>query len=126
MARVLTGERLEKELARLEAMKEFEREYDGCSLICGVDEAGRGPLAGPVAAGAVILPKDCMILYLNDSKKLSEKRREELFLEIRERRFRIPLGSWVRSGSMRSISSRRPMRRCARRFRALALFRIFF
>ena len=83
MARVLTGERLEKELARLEAMKEFEREYDGCSLICGVDEAGRGPLAGPVAAGAVILPKDCTILYLNDSKKLSEKRREELFLEIR-------------------------------------------
>ena len=85
MARVLTGERLEKELARLEAMKEFEREYDGCSLICGVDEAGRGPLAGPVAAGAVILPKDCMILYLNDSKKLSEKRREELFWEIREK-----------------------------------------
>ena len=85
MARVLTGERLEKELARLEAMKEFEREYDGCSLICGVDEAGRGPLAGPVAAGAVILPKDCTILYLNDSKKLSEKRREELFLEIREK-----------------------------------------
>ena len=85
MARVLTGERLEKELARLEAMKEFEREYDGCSRICGVDEAGRGPLAGPVAAGAVILPKDCTILYLNDSKKLSEKRREELFLEIREK-----------------------------------------
>lgn len=85
MARVLTGERLEKELARLEAMKEFEREYDGCSLICGVDEAGRGPLAGPVTAGAVILPKDCTILYLNDSKKLSEKRREELFLEIREK-----------------------------------------
>ena len=82
---MLTGERLEKELARLEAMKEFEREYDGCSLICGVDEAGRGPLAGPVTAGAVILPKDCTILYLNDSKKLSEKRREELFLEIREK-----------------------------------------
>ena len=85
MTRVLTGERLEKELARLEAMKEFEREYDGCSLICVVDEAGRGPLAGPVAAGAVILPKDCTILYLNDSKKLSEKRREELFWEIREK-----------------------------------------
>ena len=92
MARVLTGERLEKELARLEAMKEFEREYDGCSLICGVDEAGRGPLAGPVAAGAVILPKDCTILYLNDSKKLSEKRREELFLEIREKAFSYSVG----------------------------------
>ena len=92
MARVLTGERLEKELARLEAMKEFEREYDGCSLICGVDEAGRGPLAGPVAAGAVILPKDCTILYLNDSKKLSEKRREELFLEIREKAVSYSVG----------------------------------
>lgn len=92
MARVLTGERLEKELARLEAMKEFEREYDGCSLICGVDEAGRGPLAGPVAAGAVILPKDCMILYLNDSKKLSEKRREELFWEIREKAVSYSVG----------------------------------
>ena len=92
MARVLTGERLEKELARLEAMKEFEREYDVCSLICGVDEAGRGPLAGPVAAGAVILPKDCTILYLNDSKKLSEKRREELFLEIREKAVSYSVG----------------------------------
>ena len=92
MARVLTGERLEKELARLEAMQEFEREYDGCSLICGVDEAGRGPLAGPVAAGAVILPKDCTILYLNDSKKLSEKRREELFLEIREKAVSYSVG----------------------------------
>lgn len=92
MTRVLTGERLEKELARLEAMKEFEREYDGCSLICGVDEAGRGPLAGPVTAGAVILPKDCMILYLNDSKKLSEKRREELFLEIREKAVSYSVG----------------------------------
>lgn len=92
MARVLTGERLEKELARMEAMKEFEREYDGCSLICGVDEAGRGPLAGPVTAGAVILPKDCTILYLNDSKKLSEKRREELFLEIREKAVSYSVG----------------------------------
>ena len=92
MARVLTGERLEKELARLEAMKEFEREYDGCSLIRGVDEAGRGLLAGPVAAGAVILPKDCTILYLNDSKKLSEKRREELFLEIREKAVSYSVG----------------------------------
>ena len=53
-------------------------------MICGIDEAGRGPLAGPVAAGAVILPKDCTLLYLNDSKKLSEKRREELFVQIKE------------------------------------------
>lgn len=83
--RELKGERLEKELARLEAMEYFERLYADCLAICGVDEAGRGPLAGPVAAGAVILPKGCRILYLNDSKKLSEKRREELFLEIQDK-----------------------------------------
>lgn len=76
---------MEKELARLDGMLEFERQYDWASVICGIDEAGRGPLAGPVVAGAVILPKDCRILYLNDSKKLSEKRREELFLEIQEK-----------------------------------------
>lgn len=83
--RVLTGEKLEKELERLSLMREFERQYEGCAFICGIDEAGRGPLAGPVAAGAAILPKDCQILYLNDSKKLSESRREELFLEIKEK-----------------------------------------
>lgn len=85
MGRTLTGERLEKELLRLEAMKEFEHQYEDLALICGIDEAGRGPLAGPVVAGAAILPKDCTILYLNDSKKLSEKRREELFVEIKEK-----------------------------------------
>ena len=73
----LSGEKLEKELARLEAMKEYEYTYEACSCICGIDEAGRGPLAGPVVAAAVVLPKDCRILYLNDSKKLSEKRREK-------------------------------------------------
>ena len=66
-------------------MTEYEKEYGSSAFICGIDEAGRGPLAGPVAAGAVILPKDCRILYLNDSKKLSEKRREELFEEIKEK-----------------------------------------
>ena len=83
--RVLTGEKLEKELELLSLMREFERQYEDCAFICGIDEAGRGPLAGPVAAGAAILPKDCQILYLNDSKKLSESRREELFLEIKEK-----------------------------------------
>lgn len=85
MARELKGERLEKELLRLEAMKEFEHQYADYALICGIDEAGRGPLAGPVVAGAAILPKEQTILYLNDSKKLSEKRREELFLEVKEK-----------------------------------------
>lgn len=83
--RILTGEKLEQELARLEQMTAFEKEYGHIGIVCGIDEAGRGPLAGPVAAGAVILPEDCRILYLNDSKKLSEKRREELSLEIKEK-----------------------------------------
>lgn len=83
--RTLKGEKLELELKRLETMKAYEKEYDACSFICGIDEAGRGPLAGPVVAGAVVLKKDAQILYLNDSKKLSEKRREELYLEIQEK-----------------------------------------
>ena len=60
-------------------MREYEEMYDTFSYICGIDEAGRGPLAGPVVAGAVVLPKDCRILYVNDSKKLSEKKREMLY-----------------------------------------------
>lgn len=70
---------LEKERARMEALKRYEREYAEYTYICGIDEVGRGPLAGPVVAGAVILPKDCDILYINDSKQLSEKKREELY-----------------------------------------------
>lgn len=80
----LTGEKLEKELERLKQMRVYENQYPDM-VICGIDEAGRGPLAGPVVAGAVILPKDCQILYLNDSKKLSEKKRDLLFDEIREK-----------------------------------------
>ena len=72
-------EKLEKEIARTEAMSAFEKEYSNYQAICGIDEVGRGPFAGPVVAGAVILPKDHPILYLNDSKKLSEKKREELY-----------------------------------------------
>ena len=79
----LSGEKLEKELARLEAMREYENTYDACAYICGIDEAGRGPLAGPVVAAAAVLPKDCQIFYLNDSKKLSEKKRDLLFDEIK-------------------------------------------
>ena len=72
-------EKLEAEIKRTEELKAYEREYGNYKFICGIDEAGRGPLAGPVVAGAVILPKDCDILYINDSKKLSEKKREELY-----------------------------------------------
>ncbi len=78
-------ERLRLERERLFRMMEYERRYEELGLVCGIDEAGRGPLAGPVVAGAVILPKDCEILYLNDSKQLSEKRREELYDEIKEK-----------------------------------------
>lgn len=83
--RKISTEKLEQELARLERMKEYERKYEGYSIVCGIDEAGRGPLAGPVVAAAAVLPKDATILWLNDSKKLSEKRREELFQEIQEK-----------------------------------------
>ncbi len=83
--RKLTEEKLQLERERLEKMKEYEYRYENHVLVCGLDEAGRGPLAGPVAAGAVILPRNCEILFLNDSKKLSEKRREELFEEIKEK-----------------------------------------
>lgn len=65
----------------------IENEYreKGFNIICGVDEAGRGPLAGPVYAAAVILPSGCVIEGLNDSKKLTEKKREKLFDEIKEK-----------------------------------------
>lgn len=65
----------------------IENEYkvQGYNIICGIDEAGRGPLAGPVYAAAVILPPDCVIDGLNDSKKLTEKKREKLFDEIKEK-----------------------------------------
>ena len=76
---------LEKERQRIENLKKYEKEYAQYTYICGIDEVGRGPLAGPVVAGAVILPKDCDILYINDSKQLSEKKREELFEEITEK-----------------------------------------
>ena len=75
----------EAEHLRLEAMREYENSLTDVEFICGIDEAGRGPLAGPVVAGACILPRDLDIYYLNDSKKLSEKRREELYDVIREK-----------------------------------------
>lgn len=76
---------LEKERERTEKLWAYERKYDSFGCICGIDEAGRGPLAGPVVAGAVILPRNCDILYINDSKQLSEKKREELYDVIVEK-----------------------------------------
>ena len=83
---------LEAERARIDRLREYERMYADCGLICGIDEVGRGPLAGPVVAGAVILPKDCEILYINDSKKLSDKKREELYAVIMEKPVAVGLG----------------------------------
>jgi len=74
----------EKELKRTEVMKTYEKKYEAFGYICGIDEVGRGPLAGPVVAGAVILPTNCKLLHLNDSKQLSEKKREELYDQIME------------------------------------------
>lgn len=76
------AERLEAEIKRTELMKEFDREYKIYGTICGIDEAGRGPLCGPVVAAVVILPDEYNILYINDSKKLSETKREEVYKEI--------------------------------------------
>lgn len=84
--------RLAKERKRLEAMSVYEKQYASCLAICGIDEVGRGPLAGPVVAGAVILPRDIEILYLNDSKKLSEKKREALYDEIMEKAVAVGIG----------------------------------
>lgn len=80
----MNEEAKKKEIDRLYLMTEYERCYRNRGVICGVDEAGRGPLAGPVVAAAVILPEKFELFYLNDSKKLSEKKRELLFTQIKE------------------------------------------
>ncbi len=90
--RKLSEEKLKAERERLLKMWEFEDKYSVYSYICGVDEAGRGPLAGPVVAGACILDRNEEILFLNDSKKLSEKRRETLFPEIMEKAVAYGIG----------------------------------
>lgn len=80
------------EIERTEKMKEYEKKYDSYEYIAGIDEVGRGPLAGPVVTCAVILPKDCDILYINDSKQLSEKKREELYDIIMEKAVAVGMG----------------------------------
>lgn len=84
---------LEKERQRIEGMKEYERQYEHLGYVCGIDEVGRGPLAGPVVACAVILPDDCQILYLNDSKQLTAKKREELYEVIMREAVGVGLGA---------------------------------
>ena len=85
-------EKLEAEIARLKIMQEFEEKYKAFTYIAGVDEVGRGPLAGPVVASCVILDRNIQILYINDSKKLSEKKRESLYDEICEKSVAYGIG----------------------------------
>lgn len=84
--------KLKNEIARTESLKIYEKQYEHMGYVCGIDEVGRGPLAGPVVAAAVILPKDSQILYLNDSKKLSEKKRQELYDVIMDQAVSVGFG----------------------------------
>lgn len=85
-------EALKKERERTEQMKIYEHKYEDLGWICGIDEVGRGPLAGPVVAGAVILPRDSKILYLNDSKRLTAKKRDELYDVIMREAVAVGIG----------------------------------
>lgn len=85
-------EALKKERTRLAGMMIYEKKYREYGRLCGIDEAGRGPLAGPVVAGAVILPENCEILGINDSKKLTAKKREVLYDEIMEKAVAVSTG----------------------------------
>lgn len=84
----------EKELLRLQELKKIEEDIysQGMEYICGIDEAGRGPLAGPVVVASAIMPKDSMIEGVNDSKKVSEKKREKLYDEIIENAISYSVG----------------------------------
>lgn len=85
-------EKLKLEEVRTEAMYKLETEYKDYEYICGIDEVGRGPYAAEVVAAAVILDKNKKILYLNDSKKLSEKKREELYDTIMSEAIAVGIG----------------------------------
>lgn len=87
-------EKLRVERERIERLKEYERKYwDKFDFIGGIDEVGRGPLAGPVVTACVILPKDCDILYINDSKKLTAAKRDELYEEIMSKAISVGIGA---------------------------------
>jgi ribonuclease HII len=90
--RKISEEKLAFERVRLEGMREFENKYSDLAYVAGIDEAGRGPLAGPVVAAAVILPKDIFLPFLNDSKKVTEKRRDVLFDEIKQNAIAYGIG----------------------------------
>lgn len=82
-----------EELARLIALSQYEKPFwDAGQLVAGIDEAGRGPLAGPCVAAAVVMPRDCLIAGVNDSKKLTEKKREALYEEITDKALYYAVG----------------------------------
>lgn len=85
-------DKLDQEKKRVHLMQNFEQELASGKLFAGIDEAGRGPLAGPVVAAAVIMPKDCQLLYINDSKKLTASKREELFDQIMDQAVSVGIG----------------------------------
>ena len=97
----------EKESIRLDNLKRFEKNlYDeGNKYICGIDEAGRGPLAGPVVVGAVVMKPDSKLEWVNDSKKVTEKRREILYDRILEESLAWGVGivSWDEVYGLRQI-----------------------
>ncbi len=86
------AEKAEAELERLNKMLEFEKQFYDAENIAGVDEVGRGPLAGPIVTAAVILPKNTVIPYVNDSKQLSEEKREELYDIIMDKAVAVACG----------------------------------
>ena len=90
--RKISEEKLALERQRLEGMREFENKYSDLGAVAGIDEAGRGPIAGPVVAAAVILPKDIFLPFLNDSKKVTEKRRDVLFDQIKQEALAYGIG----------------------------------
>ncbi|MBQ4284705.1 MAG: ribonuclease HII [Lachnospira sp.] len=92
LAELKKAEKLKAEEERIELLCEYEKQYEIYGNVCGIDEVGRGPLAGPVVAAAVIIPKGKRILYINDSKKLSEKKREELFDVIMKEALAVGIG----------------------------------
>ena len=101
-------EKYEDELLRTENLKKYEKQYKDYGYICGIDEVGRGPLAGPVVACAVILPVDCDILYINDSKKLSAKKRNELYDVIMEKAVSVGIGMATYEAMRQAVSKLKP------------------
>ena len=107
-------DKLQQEKIRTESLKKYEKEYDNYTYICGIDEVGRGPLAGPVVAAAVILPKDAIFYISMILRSFRQQNVKNCMMLSWKKRCRSE-SEWLdRSGSMRSISCRQRMRQCVR------------